>query len=146
MKTAVAGPVASSCNPSISPVTVPGMVPNWLVKEKSKVSAWPGVEASANADTNASPPRVILFMIGSHAVAPCKKASRWRDADMGLPSHFASHGALLVRTAKKQHAPLDTIRQTNFGQPPRRFLGSNERAAVDLSMAAPRVISIRQVG
>jgi hypothetical protein len=39
MKTAVAGPVALSCKPSISPVTVPGMSPTVLLKEKSKLSA-----------------------------------------------------------------------------------------------------------
>jgi hypothetical protein len=32
------------------------------MKEKSKLSAWPGVDASANAHANANAPKVILFM------------------------------------------------------------------------------------
>ena len=70
MKTAVAGPVALSCKPSMCPVTVPRMVPNWLVKEKSKLSAWPGVDASANAHANANTPKVIFFMTRSLVVTP----------------------------------------------------------------------------
>jgi hypothetical protein len=60
-KTAVAGPVVLSVKPSISPVTVPGTVPNVLLKEKSKLSAWPGVGASANAHANANAPKVSYF-------------------------------------------------------------------------------------
>ena len=60
--TAVAGPLALSIKPSISPMTVPGVIPVVLVKENSKVSAWPGVDASANADANANAPKVLLFM------------------------------------------------------------------------------------
>src|SRR5262245_30838320 len=57
-----------SCKPSISPVTVPGekqAVPGSGVvqeKEKSKVSAWPGVDASANKDANANALKIPLFM------------------------------------------------------------------------------------
>jgi hypothetical protein len=45
-------PVALATKPSITPVTVPGVLPpkaGSLVKEKSKLSAWLGVDASANA-------------------------------------------------------------------------------------------------
>jgi hypothetical protein len=59
-------------------VTVP--IPS--VKEKSKVSARPGVDASANADANANAPKVIFFMTPSQAVL--------RDADMGHPSRFST--------------------------------------------------------
>jgi hypothetical protein len=62
MKTAVAGPVVLSVKPSISPVTVPGVFPVTLVKEKLKFSAWPGVDTSAIANANANEPKVLLFM------------------------------------------------------------------------------------
>jgi hypothetical protein len=52
-----------SCRPSTSPVTVPGVGPNMLGMEKLKLSACPGVDASANAHANA--PKVIFFMTRS---------------------------------------------------------------------------------
>ena len=72
---AVAGPVALSIKPSISPVTVPGVIPVVLVKKKGIVSAGLGVDASANADANANAPKVLLFMTGSPSVTPRKKAT-----------------------------------------------------------------------
>src|SRR5215469_1786967 len=57
-----------STKPSISPVTVPAVFPVVLEKEKSKFSAWHGVDASANADTNANAPKVILFMTRSQVL------------------------------------------------------------------------------
>ena len=70
MMTAVAFAVALSTNPSISPVTVPGVFPETLVKEKSKLSAWPGVDANANAHANANAPKVTFFMTRSLVVTP----------------------------------------------------------------------------
>ena len=77
--TAVAGPVALSIKPSISPMTVPGVIPVVLVKKKSKVSAWPGVDASAIADASVAATKIILFMPRSQVARPPKKASRLRD-------------------------------------------------------------------
>jgi hypothetical protein len=69
--TAVAIELALSTKPSTSPVTVPEIFPETLVMEKSKLSAWPDVGASANAHANT--PKVILFMIRYSVVTLRKK-------------------------------------------------------------------------
>jgi hypothetical protein len=40
-----------------------------------KLSAWPGVDASANAQANANAPKVILFMTRSLVVTPRAEAN-----------------------------------------------------------------------
>jgi hypothetical protein len=71
--TAVAGPVALSIKPSISPMTVPGVIPVVLVKKKAKVSAWPGVDTRASADANANAPIVLLLITPAQQAFPAKK-------------------------------------------------------------------------
>jgi len=51
-----------------------------MVKEKSKLSAWAGVDASASTNAHANAPKVIFFMTRSQVVTPRKKTSRLRDA------------------------------------------------------------------
>ena len=53
-------------------MTVPATVPKSLLKEKSKLSAWPGVDANANAHANANAPKVIFFMTGSQVLRHSK--------------------------------------------------------------------------
>jgi len=108
--TAVAGPVALSIKPSISPMTVPGVIPVVLVKKKSKVSAWPGVDASAIADASVAATKIILFMpapkwLGrlrrrsSYAVATSREGHR--SSRLSAPATAVTLGRTRLRCPKQ---------------------------------------------
>jgi hypothetical protein len=132
--TAVAWLVALSCKPSISPVTMPGVLqpkPPLQGKEKSKLSAWPGVDASANAEANAN----AAFFVSP--VSPDSETKLGSPLQRGRPVSVDPHSYMDRSPARESKD--DRRSRASIGMRSRIFAMGNRRmivAAAGLCMTA----------